>query len=108
MKDKIDTTCTGPATAKISKLKQVEEIVDKASAPPPEVALIEELLEIAASEQELKQKMEENKKEITPEFIDILASLVARTESSDDAELKKRLNTVYSLALRMSMSANLG
>jgi uncharacterized protein YutE (UPF0331/DUF86 family) len=93
---------------KISKLKQVEEIVDKASAAPPEVALIEELLEIAASEQELKRKMEENKKEITPEFIDILASLVARTESGDDAELKKRLNTVYSLALRMSMAANLG
>ena len=32
---------------KISKLKQVEEVVDKASAPPPEVALIQELLEVA-------------------------------------------------------------
>ncbi len=31
---------------KISKLKQVEEVVDKASAPPPEVALIQELLEV--------------------------------------------------------------
>ena len=92
---------------KISKLKQVEEVVDNASAPPPEVALIQELLDVANSEADLQKKLEDHKPEITSEFMDILSNLLVRTESSDDAELKARLNKVFSTALRMSMSANL-
>ncbi|HEX9091339.1 MAG TPA: CpXC domain-containing protein [Anaerolineales bacterium] len=92
---------------KISKLKQVEEVVDTASAPPPEVALIQELLDVANSEADLQKKLEDHKPEITSEFMDILSNLLVRTESSDDAELKARLNKVFSTALRMSMSANL-
>jgi uncharacterized protein YutE (UPF0331/DUF86 family) len=92
---------------KISKLKQIEEVVDKASAPPPEVALIQELLEVADSETVLLKRLEEHKAEITPEFMDILSNLLVRTESGDDAELKARLNQVFSSALRTTMSANL-
>lgn len=92
---------------KISKLRQVEEVVDKASAPPPEVALIQELLDAANSETELSQKIEQHKSDITPEFMDILSNLLVRTESGDDAELKARLNKVFSSALKVTMSANL-
>lgn len=92
---------------KISKLKQVEEVVDKASAPPPEVALIQELLDVANSESDLLKKLEEHKAEITPEFMDILSNLLVRTESGEDAELKERLNKIFSMALRLTMSANL-
>ena len=92
---------------KISKLKQVEEVVDKASTPPPEVALIQELLEAATTDDELNKKLETHKTEITPEFMDILSSLLVRTESGEDAELKTRMNKVFSSALRITMSANL-
>ena len=92
---------------KISKLKQVEEVVDKASAPPPEVALIQELLEAAASDDALNKKLDDHKSEITPEFMDILSSLLVRTESGEDAELKTRMNKVFSASLRITMSANL-
>lgn len=92
---------------KISKLKQVEEVVDKASTPPPEVALIQELLEAATSDDELNKKLEAHKTEITPEFMDILSSLLVRTESGEDVELKARMNKVFSSALRITMSANL-
>jgi hypothetical protein len=92
---------------KISKLKQVEEVVDKASAPPPEVGLIQEFLEAANSESDLQKKLEEHKAEITPEFMDILSNLLVRTESENDAELKVRLNKVFSAALRITMAANL-
>src|SRR4030043_244417 len=88
---------------KISRLKQVEEVVDKASTPPPEVALIQELLEVSNSDQDLGKKLEEHKKEITPEFMDILSNLLVRTESGEDAELKDRLNKVFSSALRITM-----
>ncbi len=93
---------------KISKLKQVEEVVDQASAPPPEVELIQELLEAAGSDRELFNKLNEHKKEITPQFMEILSSLVARTESGEDEELKTRMSKVYSAAIRLSMSENLG
>jgi len=92
---------------KISKLKQVEEVVDKASTPPPEVALIQELLEAAASDHELHNKFDEHRKEITPEFMEILSSLLVRTDAGEDAELKSRMNKVFSAALRMTMSENL-
>ncbi len=93
--------------AKINKLKQVEEVVDKASAPPPEVALIQEFLEAASSDNELNTKLEMHKAEITPEFMDILSSLMVRTEAGDDVELKNRMNKVFGAALRLTMSANL-
>lgn len=92
---------------KIGKLKQMEEVVDKASTPPPEVALIQELLDAATSDDELSKKLEEHKKEITPEFIDMLSGLLVRTESGEDVELKSRMNKVFNAALRITMSANL-
>lgn len=92
---------------KIGKLKQVEEVVDKASAPPPEVALIQELLEAASSDEGLNKKIEEHKAEITSEFMDILSNLVVRAEAGEDVELKNRMNKVFSSALRITMSANL-
>jgi uncharacterized protein YutE (UPF0331/DUF86 family) len=105
--EEMDTARKAGDLEKISKLKQIEEVVDKASAPPPEVALIQELLEVAGSETDLLTKLEEHKAEITPEFMDILSNLLARTESGDDAELKSRLNKVFSSALRITMSVNL-
>ena len=92
---------------KISKLNQIEEVVEKASAPPPEVELIQELLEVADSDTELVKKLQEKKAEITPEFMDILSNLLVRTESGEDAELKARLNKIFSSALQLTMSANL-
>ncbi|MFZ2097536.1 MAG: hypothetical protein WAV05_12940, partial [Anaerolineales bacterium] len=92
---------------KISKLKQVEEVVDKASTPPPEVALIQELLEAANSDDELNKKLEAHKAEITPEFMEILSNLLVRADSGDDVELKSHMTKVFSMALRMTMSANI-
>jgi uncharacterized protein YutE (UPF0331/DUF86 family) len=92
---------------KISKLKQIEEVVDKANTPPPEVALIQELLESANSEDELNKKFEAHKAEITPEFMEILSNLLVRADSGDDLELKSRMTKVFSAALRITMSANL-
>jgi len=92
---------------KISKLTQIEEVVEKASAPPPEVELIQELLEAADSETELLKKLQEHRAEITPEFMEIFSNLLVRTESGEDVELKVRLNKVFSAALQLTMSANL-
>jgi uncharacterized protein YutE (UPF0331/DUF86 family) len=92
---------------KISKLKQVEEVVEKASTPPPEVTLIQELIEVADSDNELNKSLATHKAEITAEFLDILSNLLVRAESGDDVELKVRLNRIFNAALRISMAANL-
>jgi hypothetical protein len=92
---------------KISKLKIIEEVVDQASTPPPEINLIQELLEVADTESKLFKKLDEHKAEITPEFMDILSNLLVRTESGGDIELKTRLNQVFSAALRITMTTNL-
>jgi hypothetical protein len=92
---------------KISKLKQVEDVVDSATTAPPEVALIQELLESADSDAALNKKLEEHMKDITPQFMEILSGLLVRTESGEDAELKSRMNKVFGAAIRQSMAANL-
>jgi hypothetical protein len=39
--------------------------------------------------------------------MDILSNLLVRTESGEDAELKVKLNQVFSAALRLTMTSNL-
>jgi uncharacterized protein YutE (UPF0331/DUF86 family) len=92
---------------KISKLKQIEEVVDKASTPPPEVAIIQELLESADSDEDLNKKLEDHKADLTPEFMEILSNLLARADSGEDAELKTRMTKVFGAAIRRTMAANL-
>lgn len=92
---------------KIGKLQQMQDVLEQASAPPPELALIEEFLH-AEDEATLQQMMESHRAEITPEFLDLLTSLVARPQEEQDPELMARIQTVYQTALRISMQANKG
>lgn len=88
-----------------AKLSQINQLLEEASAPPPEFELIQEMLE-APDEAGLRKLMEEHKTEITPEFLDILTQLVARPQS-EDVEMNRRLQEIYSQAVRMSMQANM-
>ena len=88
-----------------AKLSQINQLIEEASAPPPEFALIQEMLE-APDEQSGSKIMAEHKAEITPEFLELLTQLVTRPQT-DDAELSARLQMIYSQAVRMSMQANL-
>lgn len=90
----------------IGKLQQIETVLAEASAPPPEVALIEEFLEVE-SEAELPQKFEAHAEEITPEFVDAVMGLLAQVQQSGDQELVSRLQSLYQAALRFSMQRNL-
>ncbi len=52
---------------KMGKLQRVAEALKKFSTPPPEVAMIENLLSVQ-NDQELEQMLQENAEQITPEF----------------------------------------
>jgi hypothetical protein len=92
---------------KIGKLQKIAEVLQEASAPPEAYAFIEELVN-TESEAELRKKMEENKEKIDAEFLEVVSTLVAQAESGEEnKEFLTKLSNVYSLALGMSMRANM-
>lgn len=100
--------------ALMPKLQEVVAVLQKASAPPPELALLEELLE-APDEAALNRLLEEHAAEITPEFSSVLASVLTRSEEQggekpqgEDARMIEKLQTVYRAVLKFTMSKNVG
>ncbi|HSQ16245.1 MAG TPA: CpXC domain-containing protein [Anaerolineales bacterium] len=91
---------------KISRLGQIEEVLSQASKPPQEVALIEELLD-TDDEQSMMKVVQARQSEITPQFMEILSSLVTRTQEGQDPELAERVQMLYRIALQVSMQANM-
>lgn len=92
---------------RISKLQQVADVLQQASAPPQEISLIEELLD-APDDQARRDILEGNRDKITPDFLQILSSLVSQVnESQQDPSLAERLKTLNRQVLRFSMEANL-
>jgi hypothetical protein len=87
-----------------AKINQVILAVEKASAPPPEVALIEKFL-AANDEAELISLVEENAAAITPEFLQILNSIVAQSGEGSNPEITQRLQNVYAAVMKASMKA---
>jgi len=90
-----------------TQLQKVSEVIEEARKPPPEVALIEELLN-APDERTLRQLMEEHKEEITPEFLGVLSNLSLQIEQSEqNQEMVERLRSLNQQVRRFSMEINL-
>lgn len=88
-----------------AKLNQVVEVLQQASALPPEVQLIEEMLD-AENDAARRELMEENPEAITPEFLQMLSGLIAQVEQSDqDPQLLESLNQLNRQARRFSMES---
>lgn len=88
-----------------AKLNKVIEIIQQATTPP-EVALIEDYLDLA-DEQARNQFLQAHEKEITPEFMEMLGSITAQVQSENDAEFAQRAMTANRQALRYAMQKNL-
>lgn len=92
---------------KIGKLQQIAGVIQKASAPPPEIEFIEELLD-APDDQSRRDLLEQNRTKITPEFLQLLSGLVSQVmDSNQETELVERLTALNRQVLRYSMEANL-
>lgn len=91
---------------RIDKLRQMEQVIQESSAPPKEVELIEHLLSVE-NEKEQMHLLEENREEITAEFMEALSSIMVQFQSSEDKELARRFESLYRLVLRFSMQRNL-
>jgi len=91
---------------KMGKLQRVAEALKRYSTPPPEVAMIENLLS-AQSDQELEQLLQENAEQITPEFLALLASIATQDDQNQPKEIQEKLQQIYRRVLRFSMQQNL-
>ena len=95
--------------ARMGKLQKMIEVLQSASAPPPEVAFIEQLLD-APDEAAIEKMLEANEPMVNDAFMEALNGLVAQIDAqanqANNAEAKKlaeKMQTVYKTALKFSM-----
>lgn len=92
---------------KISKLQTIVNVIQRHSAPPPEVQLIESLLS-APDDEGVRNILQANESHITPEFLQLLNSVAEQSEAEgQNPQISQRLRQVYRLAMRFVMSKNL-
>ncbi len=100
-------------TVQMPKLQQVAAVLQQASAPPPELALLEEML-AAPDDASLNKLIEAHAAEITPDFSSIVASVISRSEeqaggkpAGEEAQMVEKLQVIYRAILKFSMKKNL-
>lgn len=98
--------------AQMGKLQKIVEVLQEASAPPPEVAFIETLLE-APDEAAIEKLLRENDALINDSLMNALSGLMAQLEGVDSSNpeaqsLGIKLELVYKMVLKFSMKKNMG
>ena len=94
--------------ARMGKLQKMMEVLEEASAPPPEVAFIEQLLD-APDDAAIEKMLNDNAAIVNDAFMEALNGLVLQIEGQaqqGNAEAKavaEKLQKVYKIALKFSM-----
>ncbi len=92
---------------RIEKIQKVISIIEKMTAPPPEIEFLQTLLE-APDEASRKKLLEENSDKVNDQFLTTINSIISESESRKQSpELTTVLQDIYKLALRVSMEKNL-
>jgi hypothetical protein len=93
--------------ARLEKIQKVTTVIEKLSAPPPELDLIQKLVD-AQDEAERRKLLEENSALITDEFLQAVNSIIVEGQSrKENPELITLLEAVYKEALRFNMEKKL-
>lgn len=95
---------------RMGKLQKMAQVLQAASAPPPEVAFIEQLIQ-ASDDAAIEKMLADNDAMVNQQFVDALSGLAAQMESQgDNPEAKmmgEKLAQVYKVALKYSMRKNM-
>ncbi len=93
---------------RFEKLQKIAGVIQKASAPPPEIQFIEMLMSLEKPE-DRRKAMEANSALITPELVSLLNSVVTQSEqqSNQPPEAVEAIKSVYREVLKFSMEQNL-
>jgi hypothetical protein len=94
-------------SARLEKIQKVTSIIEKESAPPPELELIQKLVDTQDSSARRKI-LEENSALITDELLQALNSIIAEGQTREESpELLQSLESIYKETLRFSMEKKL-
>ncbi len=99
--------------ARMGKLQKILQVLQEASAPPPEVALIEKMLQ-TPDDASVEKLLKENETLVNGQFMEALSGLVVQMDSQaaqgnpEAKTLSEKLGAVYKIALRHAMKKNLG
>ncbi len=86
----------------VQRLQRLHDAIQEALAPPPEVQLLQRLLE--TPDPQARQKLlEEHADLVTPDFVQLVTQVVAQSEAGGVPELKHQLQTIYNEVVRFSM-----
>jgi len=93
--------------ARIEKIQKVISILEKESAPPPELEFIQQLLEVKDDESRIKI-LQENSSKMNDNFLQTLNSIISEGETQGQSpQLLDALKSIYKNALRIVMEKNL-
>ncbi|MBI5842957.1 MAG: CpXC domain-containing protein [Chloroflexi bacterium] len=98
---------------RMGKLQKMVQVLQEASAPPPEVAFIEKLLD-APDDAATEKMLKENDALVNDQFLEALSGLVSQMDAQGgqgNAEAKalgEKLGNVYKIALKYSMKKKMG
>jgi len=91
----------------MEKIQKVVSVLDKMTAPPPEVELIQKLLE-ASDDDARKKLMSENDALINDQFLQTINAIITEGSTRNQTpELLEALKSMYKMALRYNMEKNL-
>ncbi|WKZ49512.1 MAG: CpXC domain-containing protein [Anaerolineales bacterium] len=97
--------------ARMGKLQKMVEVLREVSTPP-EVAFVEQLLDVP-DEASVEKMLEANKAMINDQFMQALIGLVAQVDQAAEQgnpeakSLSEKINSIYKIALKFSMKQNM-
>jgi hypothetical protein len=92
---------------RLDKLQQIVAVLQQASQPSAEIALIEEMLG-APDAAAVRQILEENKEAIDDEFLQLFSGVINQAQTQkQDPQVVEKLQNAYRSALRFSMETKL-
>jgi hypothetical protein len=97
---------------RMGKLQKMAQVLQEASAPPPEIAFIEQLLQ-APDAAALEQLIAENDAIVNQQFVEALSGLIAQMESQgaqnpEAKDMGEKLSEIYKVVLKRVMKKNMG
>ncbi len=111
LESKIQQATQKQDAARMQKLQQIVAVLQQASTPP-ELAIINELVDAAENDDRLDQILKQHEADLDEEMVGMIASLMNQIESqpqqnAESKEIINRLEKIYSKILKMSMKKNL-
>ncbi len=89
------------------KLQTIMTVIQEASAPPPEIEFVNQLVE-AKNDEERAEILAQHADMVTPEMLSLMNNLMAQMDQQNQpAEVKEQVEKAYRAALRFSMAASM-